>query len=238
MFEPIRKKSLPQKVYEQLQEKIVGGSFEPGEPLPGERRLAEMLQVNRNAVREALKRLEQARLISIQHGGATTVLNFLRTASMDLLGQIVMGADGALNLKAVRSLMEMRSAIGPDVARLCALRWEAPLDERLLAIVRAMEEADLADLASLQALDMDLWMVLVGGSDNVAYQLAFNSIRDAWDNIGALMVRVMADEVADVARHRLLAEAVAARDPEAAERIARELNRTGERGVVQALEAI
>ena len=62
MFKPIERKSLSRSVFEQLSEQILRGALSPGDNLPGERSLSDVLGVNRGAVREALKRLEQARL--------------------------------------------------------------------------------------------------------------------------------------------------------------------------------
>ncbi|MCB1155536.1 FadR family transcriptional regulator, partial [bacterium] len=53
MLEPIGRKSLSDSVYEQILARIVEGGIEPGEALPSERALCEMLQVNRGALREA-----------------------------------------------------------------------------------------------------------------------------------------------------------------------------------------
>ena len=235
MFEPIEKKSLSQAVFEQLRTRIVSGAFSPGEPLPGERRLADILGVNRGAVREALKRLEQARLVSIQHGGSTTVLNYLKTAGMDLLAQLVLKPDGGLDLDAVRSLMELRSAIGPDIARRCATRWTDDLHTRLTTTAQAMQNAHLKEL---QALNMTLWGLIVSGADNVAYQLAFNSISHAWGNINDAMRPIMRAEISDVASHLALAEAIGARDPARAEAIARDLVTRSEHNVRGAIDTL
>ena len=48
----------------------------PATALPSERRLAEVLGVSRPAVREALQRMAQTRLLDVRHGGATTVRDF------------------------------------------------------------------------------------------------------------------------------------------------------------------
>ena len=54
MYEPEKKKSVSDVVFDQLRDQIVSGVLLPGEALPGERQLCEMLEVNRGAVREAL----------------------------------------------------------------------------------------------------------------------------------------------------------------------------------------
>ena len=50
-------------VHDRLRRAILRGELAPGDPVPSERVLAESLGVNRQAVREALNRLQQARLL-------------------------------------------------------------------------------------------------------------------------------------------------------------------------------
>lgn len=78
MLKPVRRQSLSDAVFDQLRDRIVSGAMRAGDPLPAERALCEALGVNRGAVREALKRLAQARLVAVQHGGASRVLDFER----------------------------------------------------------------------------------------------------------------------------------------------------------------
>src|SRR5687768_14972815 len=101
---PVTRQSLSDAVFEQLRSRIVTGEMRPGSTLPAERTLAEMLGVNRGAIREALKRLAQARLISIQQGGATRVLDYRATAGMELLSNLLITADGGLDVRVARSV--------------------------------------------------------------------------------------------------------------------------------------
>ena len=82
MFEQVKKQSLSNAVFEQLRDRIVRGEMEVGTSF-AERVLAEKLGVNRSAVREGLKRLEQAGLVAIQQGGKTKVLNFKKTGGLN-----------------------------------------------------------------------------------------------------------------------------------------------------------
>ena len=58
--------------------------MQPGESLPSERRLAEVLGVSRPAVREAIKRLTEAGLVEVRQGDATTVRDFRRHAGLEI----------------------------------------------------------------------------------------------------------------------------------------------------------
>ena len=60
-------------IHRALRRAILDGTYGPDTALPSERQLSEELGASRHAVREALKRLQQAGLIAISQGGATRV---------------------------------------------------------------------------------------------------------------------------------------------------------------------
>ena len=122
MFRPVARRLLASEVFEQIRERILRGEMAAGTSLPAERVLASMLGVNRNAVREGLKRLQQAGLVAIQQGGATRVLDFKRTAGLELLATMVVGADGSVDTGIVRGILELRTELAPIVGRLAAAR--------------------------------------------------------------------------------------------------------------------
>lgn len=239
MLKPVQKKSLSDSVFEQLRAEIISGRMEPGSTLPAERALCEALGVNRGAIREALKRLEQARLVSVQHGGSTTVLDYRESAGTDLLSALLITAEGKVNTRVARSVMEMRSALATDIARLCALRGRHVADEAD-RIVAEMKQSS-RDVPALQILSMNFWSLLVEGSDNVAYQLAYNSLREAYEKFAHLLTHVLASEFKDVAAYEAIARAIREGDPQEAQIIAGELIQLGEAEIgklIKTLEAI
>ncbi len=72
-------------VFQDLRRAILSGEFSAGERLPGERELAQKYQTNRNTLREAVRRLEHARLVTVRHGQGVTVSDFRKTGTMELL---------------------------------------------------------------------------------------------------------------------------------------------------------
>src|SRR3954467_4689281 len=100
------------RVHERLRVDILTGVLAPGAAVASERVLAEELGVNRHAIREALKRLQQAGLVSISQGGATRVLDWRRSAGLDVLVTLT-----ELRPELLADVVEMRLAIGADVAR-------------------------------------------------------------------------------------------------------------------------
>ena len=229
MLKPVEKKSLSEAVFEQLRDEIVSGRMQPGSTLPAERALCDMLNVNRGAVREALKKLEQARLISIQHGGATRVLDFRETGGLDLVAALILRRDGSVDTGVARGVMELRSAIGADIARRCAERTPDHGDV-LLDVVARMETGE-PSLEELLALNFEFWDACIDGSKNVAYRLAFNTVRHLLDEMSHVFATILAEETTDAETHRKIAEAITTGDVDDAEFYARDLMTRGEQRI-------
>lgn len=169
MLQPIRKTSLATSVYEQLRDLVLSGELAPGSELPAERLLAEQLQVNRSAIREALKRLEQAGLIAIQHGGNTRILDFKHHGGLELIEPLAKRDPAYLD-----DLRALRSSLLPEIARAAAASASADHIDRIemLAGLLVSDDAEQQrDLAS------EFWNALVDASDNLAFRLSYNIIR-------------------------------------------------------------
>jgi DNA-binding FadR family transcriptional regulator len=237
VLRPIPRRSLSDAVFEQLRDEIVTGALAPGAPLPAERVLCESLGVNRGAVREALRRLEQARLVSVRHGGTSQVLDYRRHAGLDVLAELIVRPNGALDLEAVRGVMEMRSAVAPDIARLAALRGGSAVASKLDQVVHEMRGAK-GDAATLQRLAIEFWARLVEGSENLAYGLVWNTMRQTYEQCLPLLTGVLAEENGDLTAHGAIAAAVRRGDGRTAESRARTLVGLGEAAVSRALDVL
>ncbi|SCG45947.1 FadR/GntR family transcriptional regulator [Micromonospora halophytica] len=207
-FVPVPRSSVSDHVFAQLRDAIVSGRYRPDDPLPGERELAAAFAVNRHAVREALRRLQQLGLLRVSQGGATRVLDWREHAGLDLALSLAQSGDVLPVDNLVRDMLEMRACIGVDAARLCAERADATLRR---TVVRTVEEiAALApDLHNMDEANIALWRHVVNGSGNTAYLLAFNSLVAGAVAVGEVPPERRAAELLDVAGHRRLAEAIA-----------------------------
>jgi GntR family transcriptional regulator, transcriptional repressor for pyruvate dehydrogenase complex len=235
-FEPLQKKSLGASVFDQICDHIVDGSLRAGDRLPAERVLAEKLGVNRQAVREGLGRLEQLGLVHTRMGGGTQVLDFKRTAGLELIARLLVtrrGVDGRL----VRSVLEMRRAMGIDVARMCAQRRTGDTIVRLRELVAA-QRAAAGDVLEQQRLALQFWDTVVAGSDNLAYRLAYNSLEAAYGQVMAHMTRLMEDEVSAVDDYERLAGAIERGDAEAAAQACERIVGRGEAAITDVLQSL
>src|SRR3954468_9372190 len=204
------------QVYALLRGEILSGRYAPGDALPSERRLSEELEANRHGVREALKRLQQAGLVSISQGGATRVRDWRRHGGLELLleGEV----PEALN--APRAAMEMRACIGADAARRCAERASGALRAEIAA--RAEQLAAVDELGARNAHFEVLWDLIVEGAGNIAYRLALTTLVER-QRIASVKADAVAAELTDTAAVRALARLIAAGEAPAASETARDL---------------
>jgi DNA-binding FadR family transcriptional regulator len=207
-------------VHQRLREQILSGELAPGDPIPSERTLSEELGVNRHAVREALKRLQQAGLVRIAQGGATRVQDWRTTAGLEVMLDLVeQGNEPPAEL--MRSVLEMRASIGVDAARRCAER--AAADARATVAELAVEVAERIDAGEPGRTTepfVSLWELIVDGSGNIAYRLGLNSLNgalSAYPQLGELLAPRDAEGVRDLGR------AIAAGSPAEASSAARRL---------------
>ena len=205
---PVARSAVSDSVFAHLVDEILSGRVAVDDALPSERELALAFAVNRHAIREALKRLQQARLVRISHGGKTRVQDWRQTAGLDVLSTLA--ATGAVPaLQIARDIMVMRRSVAADAARLCARNATA---EQLASIAAAAAAYPAQRTDESFAVDLTFWTAIIDGSGNLAYRLALNTLVAAFTDIGF-------DSIADLG---MAAEHVD-RDADAAHRVADEL---------------
>jgi DNA-binding FadR family transcriptional regulator len=220
-LQPVEKRSLPDRVFEQLTAEIVGGAYAPGAAIASERELSEVFAVNRHVVREAIKRLEQIGLVKVAQGGRTKVLDFRHSAGLDLLAVVAEHAEvveGMLPL--LTAALEMRAGIGADLARLCAERAGGDVRRDLVGLCD--ELARVREGVELLELDNRFWQRVLDGAGNLAYQLAFNSLIRTVHAHLHLGVAWIEEELRRGCYRRPIAAAIAAGDAERASATTRE----------------
>ena len=181
----------------------------PGESLPSERRLAEVLGVSRPAVREALQRMAQTRLVEVRHGGATTVRDFKRSAGLDLLPQLLVRR-GQLDAAVARPCSRpgsrrSRRRRPRGRARRSDAGRDPPRDRR--------RAAGTDDDVERQVHALEFWDLVVDAADSLVFRLMFNSMRAAYEPALEALAPAMAEEVGQSEAYRLLTAASAPATP-------------------------
>jgi GntR family transcriptional repressor for pyruvate dehydrogenase complex len=234
-LQPVSRRSVPEDVFEQIVADVLSGEMQPGQTLPSERRLAEVLGVSRPAVREALKRVSAAGLVEVRQGDATTVRDFRRHAGLDLLPRLLLHA-GELDVSVVRSILEARLHNGPKAAELAALRRGSGLARLLDESVHKLEVEQ--DPIERQRHALTFWDHVVDGADSIVFRLMYNTLRAAYEPALPALATVMAAEVGRPDAYRRLADAIAAGEPDAAMQAAVELLEPATTAMIAAIASL
>lgn len=237
IFAAVRRQSLSDSVFRQLQDKIVRQELKPGAELPAERELAERLGVNRGALREAIKRLQQAGLVAVRHGGNHVVLDYLDEGGLELLPSLLVTPQGRLNNSVIRSIMAMRSSLAPDIAAAAARKPNLPLARELDALLAQMQ-APQANLKTLQGHALAFWKLLVQHGGNIAFRLAFNSMTKTYTQVWNALTPILEKEFRDVENLAAITAAVRAGQPDAARAAGRAHVEIGRQALEKALDAM
>jgi DNA-binding FadR family transcriptional regulator len=173
-----------------LRTEILRGQYRPGERLPSERDLALRFHTGRGAVREALKRLEQLGIASIQHGGARAV--GIEDCTLDVLGPLL-DLDELPDPRLLDQVLEVLGVL-VNVAARDAIRTAS--DEQMSEIKRRatmLIRDDADDLARHAAL-REFTLYLVGVADHLVLRLILNGLATScFARITARGIRISLD---------------------------------------------
>src|SRR4051794_25360016 len=234
-LQPVIRRSVPDEVFDQVLGEVVDGGIAAGEPLPSERRLAEVLGVSRPAVREALQRMAATRLVEVRHGGGTPLKDLPRPAGLDLLPRLLVRR-GKLDASVARSVLEARLAIGPAVAALAAVRGGPVLAAALTETLDRLAATN--DDVERQVHALEFWDRVVDAADSMVFRLMFNSLRAAYEPALVALAPLMAEEVGQVDAYRVLTAALGRGDPDTARAAADRVLRPATESLLAALAAL
>jgi GntR family transcriptional regulator, rspAB operon transcriptional repressor len=189
-------------VYEELKSAIVDLRLAPGDPLR-EATLADQLGVSKTPIREALTRLEQEGLVETTSFKGAVVTGYSR---QDLL-----------------EIYELRELLENAAARTAAESMADADRDRLDRICRESRKLKKNhDAAGLAALISAFDDVLFEQVRNSRIRALIENLRAHLTRIGHLTAEIPGRIEASVDEHEKIVQAIAARDPEQAERQMRE----------------
>lgn len=181
MFKPAKQNRIFQDVVEQVQDTILSGKLKPGQMLPPERELKEMLEVSRGTLREALRVLEQKGLIEIKLGvGGGAVI---KDVGYDLVNESL-----ALLIRyqkvSLNHLSEFRVGVEGRVSALAAQRAcekDVALLKNLLKEAKSYVEKGEAYLDEFVNVDKRIHMTLAQITENPVYISLHHTVHDNID---------------------------------------------------------
>ncbi|MGP7817365.1 FadR/GntR family transcriptional regulator [Niallia sp. 01092] len=159
-------------ILEQLEEAIILKEILPEEQLPPERELANIFKASRLSIREAIAELEKKELIERRLGnkGGTFVLPVTSKAHQRTIEEI------KNDWNALEELLEFRSFIEPEAARLSASRISEQNIAYLKMLVNKSMEADCTR-EMFRSLDVKFHLLIGTESRNTHIKTAVRKIR-------------------------------------------------------------
>jgi GntR family transcriptional repressor for pyruvate dehydrogenase complex len=208
--EPVVGKKLPLEVAERIQRRIHSGSMTVGDRLPSIASLAREYGVGAPTVREALKRLEIAGVVSIRHGSGV----FVRPHADAMLVTSPMYAP-VFSKKTLLDLIEARAAIEVTAAGLAAGNaTAAQLDE--LQHLLAEAESHLADADVLNRVNMSFHRAIAEASGNSVFRQLLEVLTNVFAREQRMILDIQDARAEDHQQHVAVYEALRARQPELA----------------------
>ncbi len=203
----MKKKSKSQIVYDYIEELVISGEIKPGERLPSEAKLCDILGVSRVSVRAGIEKLVAIGLVSKKKGGGTYVNkpsseNYLSVFTPTLLHNTD-----------YLELLEIRRALDSLAVQLCAKNITEAGIRKLAEIVEDMEH--LEDDGDFFALDKKFHLLISKYSKN---RFLHNINLITWDVIQKTL-RQNYNKVMNTARiveHRKIYDAIIHKDSDLA----------------------
>jgi GntR family transcriptional repressor for pyruvate dehydrogenase complex len=203
---------LVDKVFEQLQERIVSGEFQSGSKLPGEHDLATLLGVSRPVVRDALGRLRDVGLVYSRQGSGT----FVRVFDVQ---KTTLGFSPVKTIADIQRCYEFRLTIEPDAAFFGAQRRDEAAMRNIRAALAELRDAT-RDQTHRSDADFRFHRAVAEAANNHYYTACMDALRDhiavgmKLHGLSLMGPLVMLEQVYE--EHREICEAIASGEAELA----------------------
>jgi GntR family transcriptional regulator, transcriptional repressor for pyruvate dehydrogenase complex len=205
LIEPVRSKRTFEEVSDKLKELIFNGTLQPGQQLPSETALAQLFQVGRQSVREALRVLEISGFITVRpgvKGGAViegTVLSKMANLFLDTF---------KLQRISLKDCMAARKAIEESVLDLVIKNGD---ESAILGFRENIEKARARIKRGNAAFEenLDFHRLLAKASRNHTFTIVMESILTVFSDFKSKHVDAsLAESAGIVSTHEALLDAI------------------------------
>jgi len=209
-FETIRKNKVYEEVAKQI-ERLVLTKLHPGDKLPSERELAEMLGVSRSSIRDAIRSLELVGLVEPRQGAGTVVREITSEVLVTPLSSIL-----AHKRQLVGELLEFRKMLEPSLAARAATQAST---EKLSAMEEILERQanKLAHGELAIEEDSEFHYTIAMASENSVVLRVLDILMDLLRETRARSLQRKGRPEKSFAGHRKILSAIKRRDATAAE---------------------
>lgn len=199
------------KVYELVADRLIGeitaGRLKPGDQMPPERELTEMLGVGRSSVREALRLLESKGLIESRSKGSLVVAERKNPLNDSL--ELLLALDKAN----AHELYELRRILESEAAALAAEHRRDDQLERLDQAIDEMEHAlTTSSLDRYIKADLRFHLIIAEATGNRLLLHSMEAIRDVLQRVLSSIYLIPGSPENSIAEHRAIRAAIGAKN--------------------------
>jgi len=215
MLKPVRKESVRGQVFWQLRDQVLRRTWPPGSKLPSELELARTMCVSRVSIREGIQHLVSLGILETRHGEGTFVREFSGQVNFNaLIPLLILDEIDILRVLEYRRIVEKGTA---------ALAAERASDQDLVDMETVYDQmVQFQDnIAEFARADLEFHLVLAKATGNPVLIKVNNVLRSILEVSMENIVSVLGMQDG-MHYHRLIIEAVRARNAEAAENIMQE----------------
>lgn len=177
-IKPIQKVNVGEQVYEQLKHLLIEGEWAPGTKIPSENELAEMFNVSRITVRQALQKLNALGLLETRFGEGS----FVRVVDV---GESMNGLIPVMYLgeQSAQEVFEFRMIIETECARLAARRATTEdIKELKVTLERMVKCENDRDLNGFSVADLDFHFKIAQITRNALVIKTMSILRDVLES--------------------------------------------------------
>jgi GntR family transcriptional repressor for pyruvate dehydrogenase complex len=215
MLKPIRKDSVRGQVFWQLRDQILRRTWPPGSKLPSENELARTMCVSRVSIREGIQHLVSLGILETRHGEGTFVRELSGQVNFNALIPLLI-----LDEIDILHVLEYRRIVEKGTAALAAVHAS---DQDLIdmeAVYNEMVQSQ-NNIAEFARADLEFHLVLAKATGNPVLIKVNNVLRSILEVSMENIVRVLGTQDG-LHYHRLIMEAIRARNAESAENVMQE----------------
>ncbi len=171
-LQPVQTTRASEEIYEQIRQLILNGEILPGEHLPSERKMMEMMQRSRPTIREAMRMLERDGYIRTQSGSSGAVVQEMG------LDNAVQSLEDVISFRklTIEDILEFRQMMECYASGFVA---ERRTEEDLAGLKSILEEGELCIGSPVEFIrcDLEFHLALAEATGNNMYPIMLQVCR-------------------------------------------------------------
>jgi len=208
-FETFRRNKVYEEVAKQI-ERLILKKLQPGDKLPSERELAEMLSVSRSSIRDAIRSLELMGMVEPRQGAGTIVRELSSESTANPLASAIRRKEDL-----IAELLDFRKMLEPSLAARAALR-ASPGDISEMEQILERQDQKLRAGESAISEDSEFHYAIALASGNSVVLKVLDTLMDLLRDSRERSLQVEGRPEKSLAGHRRILSGIKRRNPEAA----------------------